>query len=55
MGDADSHGAVRLVCCAHTPWTVEGELADTRQLSALIRQPLQLYRTQTMLWSASSI
>lgn len=37
LGDADSHGAVRLVCCAHTPWTLEGDLvADTRQLSALI-------------------
>ena len=55
LGDADSHGAIRLVRCAHTPWTLEGELADAQQLTALIFQQLQLHRTQLMLWSALSM
>lgn len=55
LGDADSHGAIRLMRRAYTSWTVKGELADARQLSALIFQQLQLHRTQIMLWSALSM
>ncbi len=56
LGDADSHGSVRLVRCAHTPWTIESELAaDARQLSALMHQQLQLHSIHIMLWSALSM